>query len=202
MEADVSVGRKRSPPSEPNSSFEASSGENPIDDISGKLGEGEAGHQLERSFERVEATRVGRPPMTPQAGQRVSLGLKVTPEVKTRLDLAARHTGRTQSQEAELRLERSFEREDLLSEVLALHFGRQLAGILIAVGLGMDGAGRLKQTNPFERDWMDKRDRFDHAFRAAVALLDAMRPAGPVPANHKDARDPGVWFAEQLINLP
>jgi predicted transcriptional regulator len=39
----------------------------------------------------------------------VSLGLKVTPEIKQKLDEAARASGRTQSQEAELRLERTFE---------------------------------------------------------------------------------------------
>jgi len=55
-----------------------------------------------------EAKRMGRPLKTAKPGTRVSLGLKVTPETKTRIDEAARRNGRTQSQESEYRLERSF----------------------------------------------------------------------------------------------
>jgi hypothetical protein len=42
------------------------------------------------------------------------LGLKVTPDIKQRLDEAARERGWTQSQEAENRLRRSFEIEDAM----------------------------------------------------------------------------------------
>jgi hypothetical protein len=65
--------------------------------------------------------------------ERVMLGLRVTPEMKQRLDEAAAHSGRSQSQEAEFRLERSFDREALLSEALALKYGQNLAGILQAL---------------------------------------------------------------------
>ncbi|MDA9521470.1 hypothetical protein XI06_14195 [Bradyrhizobium sp. CCBAU 11434] len=47
------------------------------------------------------AKRIGRPVKPVQEGTRVSLGLKVRPEVKARIDTAARNSGRTQSQEAE-----------------------------------------------------------------------------------------------------
>jgi predicted transcriptional regulator len=56
--------------------------------------------------------RLGRPPKPPTPGTRVALGLKVTPEIKRRLDQAARKSGRTQSQQAELMIERSFAEED------------------------------------------------------------------------------------------
>src|SRR4051812_35854254 len=54
-----------------------------------------------------EAKRVGRPMKAPARGKRVSLGLKVTAEVKRRIDTAARNSGRTQSQEAEALIERA-----------------------------------------------------------------------------------------------
>lgn len=54
----------------------------------------------------------GRPIKAPTPGTRVSLGLKVTPEIKRRLDQAARDSGRTQSQEAELRIEQSFRNDN------------------------------------------------------------------------------------------
>ena len=56
--------------------------------------------------------RIGRPTKKPKAGERVPLGLRVTAEIKRKLDAAAEDAGRSQSQEAELRLERSFEWEE------------------------------------------------------------------------------------------
>lgn len=78
--------------------------------------------------------RTGRPTKKAVAGERMSLGLKVTPDIKTRLDRAAQLSGRTQSQEAEMRLEWSFDRENLLSEVLSLAYGKKAAGFLMRLG--------------------------------------------------------------------
>lgn len=49
--------------------------------------------------------------------ERIALGLRVTPEMKRRLDVLARTSGRSLSQEVEIRLEQSF-RDDLLVERL------------------------------------------------------------------------------------
>jgi hypothetical protein len=51
--------------------------------------------------------RVGRPVVEAEPGERAGLSLRVTPEVKKRLELAAEKHGRSLSQEAEFRLERS-----------------------------------------------------------------------------------------------
>ena len=68
--------------------------------------------------------RVGRPTKSAKHGSKVSLGLKVTGHVKKLLDDAAKNSGRTQSQEAELRLERSFERQGLIEEIHNLIDGK------------------------------------------------------------------------------
>jgi hypothetical protein len=61
------------------------------------------------------AKRIGRPPMKPPArGKRVSLGLKVTAEVKRHLDSAHRMSGRTQSQEAEHLIEKALAYDEML----------------------------------------------------------------------------------------
>jgi len=52
------------------------------------------------------AKRIGRP-FTPPTKKRISLGLKVTPDVKQLIDAMARASGRTQSQEAEHLIERA-----------------------------------------------------------------------------------------------
>jgi hypothetical protein len=69
-------------------------------------------------FDDVKAVSVrknlgGRPKREPDPGERVKLGLRVTAEVKRKLDAAADANGRSQSQEAEFRLEQSFERDRL-----------------------------------------------------------------------------------------
>jgi hypothetical protein len=70
-------------------------------------------------WDKVEAEarkRMGRPTKPAVEGTRVSLGLRVTAEVKNKLEEAAIKSGRSISQEAELRIERSFE-DDRLAAV-------------------------------------------------------------------------------------
>jgi hypothetical protein len=102
--------------------------------------EDRAVRQLEKRFRDVETAlkrRVGRPTKPPKPGERVALGLRVTPDMKKRLERAAIKNGRSISQEAELRLERSLDvsrhlviaQGDLWSPVL-IHKGE----LLIALG--------------------------------------------------------------------
>jgi predicted HicB family RNase H-like nuclease len=63
--------------------------------------------------------RLGRPTKPPTSGERTPLGLRVAPEIKRKLEAAAMESGRSLSQEAELRLERSFEHEFLLKSLQA-----------------------------------------------------------------------------------
>lgn len=148
----------------------------------------------------------GRPGRKIKSGERVMLGLRVTPEMKGRLDEAAQHSGRSQSQEAELRLERSFDREDLLSETLTLAYGPRLAGILLLLGAALQETGRvaavlatpkpaapskIRGVSPSGQDdvafellydttklWLDDPFAYDQAMSAAIAVLEAARPAG------------------------
>jgi hypothetical protein len=48
------------------------------------------------------------------------LGLRVTPAMKAKLDAAAAQSGRSQSQEAEIRLERSFDADETEALVRAV----------------------------------------------------------------------------------
>lgn len=52
--------------------------------------------------------RVGRPRTEPEDGERIQLSFRITPELKRHLADAADANGRSQSQEAELRLQKSF----------------------------------------------------------------------------------------------
>lgn len=65
--------------------------------------------------------RRGRPTKTAKPGTKVSLGLKVTAMVKGLLEAEAAKSGRTQSQEAEYRLERSFFEDYLLAHSVTMN---------------------------------------------------------------------------------
>jgi hypothetical protein len=73
----------------------------------------------------VEKRRMGRPWLQPEPGQRVQLSFRITPDLKHKLDAAADHSGRSQSQECELRLEASFEADRLarLERIIVSKFG-------------------------------------------------------------------------------
>jgi hypothetical protein len=64
--------------------------------------------------------RIGGPAKrAPVHGERAALSIRIAPILKRRLDAAAEEGGRSQSQEAEIRLASSFEREDMLDQVFA-----------------------------------------------------------------------------------
>jgi hypothetical protein len=97
----------------------------------------------------MQTKKIGAPPKRdPKPGERFQIGVRVTPELKRRLDAAAEQSGRSQSQEAELRLERSFDRTDLLTEVMTLAYGKDIATDLMRIGAEME-ARRHRKEAPF-----------------------------------------------------
>jgi hypothetical protein len=118
------------------------------------------------------------------------LGLRVTPDLKRALDDAAERSGRSQSQEAEFRIERSFAEERSMIEALELAYGSELAFMVQAVAEAMKEAGRsvgFMETRTLEgsRKWWDHPYAFSQAAQAAVAVLVGVKPAGDpsVPAS-------------------
>ena len=80
----------------------------------------------------------------------MALSLRVTADLKKRLEQNAELNGRSLSQEAEFRLEHTFDRQGLLLEVLKLAFGVGWAGFIIFNGsrfkqLNEDAAGQLRK---------------------------------------------------------
>jgi hypothetical protein len=126
--------------------------------------------------------RTGRPLKPAEMGKRVSLGLEVTSDIKQHLDAVAKLSGRTQSQEAEARLERSFHNEALLPQLLEIAYGREVAGLLLALGSVMRDAGEhagVRSLNTFSgaAEWFANPIAYEEARTAAETLLNALRPA-------------------------
>jgi hypothetical protein len=120
-------------------------------------------------------------------GERVPLGLRVTPDLKAKLDQAALASGRSQSQEAELRLEHTFNAAHAVFDALDLAYGRKLTGLLLAIArlaqiTGTRGVFLSRADIAGGEDWLSDPYAYDQAVRAIGFLLEAFRPKGKIIA--------------------
>jgi hypothetical protein len=111
------------------------------------------------------------------------------------LEHAASVRGESINAEVIDRVEYTFDRSDLLVEVLSLAFGsHRLAGLLIMLGFAMHDQGR-RITG--KSDWTSDSVAYDAAVLAAMRLLDLGRPDGS-RASASD-RDVAAQWVEELI---
>jgi hypothetical protein len=118
--------------------------------------------------------RTGRPTKPAAPGDRMSLGLKVTANVKKALDAAAQATGRTQSQEAELRLENSFHEDERPGGPEA--YAVTLVMLAAFVHSGQMEARDLGHPEWTTAQWMADPDCFERAALGAVTALWTLDP--------------------------
>lgn len=122
--------------------------------------------------------------------EKMTTSMRLPVGLKERLDDAAKASGRSLTQEVELRIEQSFKQQDLLPELLALAYGRETAGLLFAlaavlVAVGREAAftkGGLKGAS----SWFDEPYAFDQALNAVRGMLEALRPHGDTIAPQFD----------------
>jgi hypothetical protein len=89
---------------------------------------------------RRAATVVGQEPL---AGKRYPLGMRVSHDIRTKLEEAANASGRSLTAEAEHRLEDSFRREQSALDALSLKYGDRFGRVLIAAADAGQRTGRL-----------------------------------------------------------
>jgi uncharacterized protein (DUF1778 family) len=133
--------------------------------------------------------------------QRVPLSVRVSPELRDQIEKAAQQSGRSLTQETEIRLQASFAADRHLMDALDLAFGRQLAGLLTLLAHVMRQAGRsagFRSTNTLDgaEDWMLNAYASDQAIAAANTVLEAVRPEGDAspPATAAYSQFPGLDF--------
>src|SRR5262249_12914305 len=108
------------------------------------------------------------------------------------------------SQEAELRLEHTFQRHDLLPEVLSLAFGDRIAGLLIMMGMAMASAAWIGPAEQgrrrlFQDDWWASDPvSYENAILAAKFVLDSARPKGGTSIT--DIDDANVRLCFQAVS--
>jgi hypothetical protein len=129
----------------------------------------------------------GRPKKVLPPGTRTQIGIRVGASVKQALDTAMRQTGRTQSQEAEFRLEMSFQTERLLDQALELAYGSEAAAILMILARLITKIGRvtmlMSSGGTFEAmaamaDWVSDPCAYSQAAKTIADILEALKPPG------------------------
>jgi hypothetical protein len=127
--------------------------------------------------------KLGRPAIF---GERLPLGLRVTKDLKKKLGDAANASGRSLSQEAELRLEHTFNTTNVLFDALDLAYGRHWTGLLLALAQVVQITGtRALAVSQWEfdgcEDWIVDPYAYDQVVAAINVVLEAFRPHGAVP---------------------
>jgi hypothetical protein len=151
----------------------------------------------------------------------VPMSFRVTPEFKAKLDRAAKESGRSLAQEIELRLERSLDEERYLTDGLELGFGRQVAGLMLAIGIAANHAAPMRRL-PGQLGWLSDPEAFSVVAESIDLLLKTIAPDGDreawaklraalhskdgVDAEGRDSTEGPVWAAvlaaEAVINHP
>lgn len=136
-------------------------------------------------------------------GERIPLGLRVTKELKQKLNNAVFTSGRSQSQEAEFRLEQTFNAANTLFDALDLAYGRRWTGIVLAMAHAAQLTGtRSMMLNHWNfeacEDWVLDPFAFDQAVKAINAILEAFRPEGKITVTPQSgfARYPKSMFED------
>ena len=146
----------------------------------------------------------GRPGRPRAPGERVPLGLRVTVDLKNKLDRASHDSGRSQSQEAELRLESSFRSCRIAIEALELAFGAETAKFMLRVGMmirSASSAGNFITGTMHDDDlaaWLENPFVFAAVERGVKRLLEAQRP----PGDPKFESQPGLSEMPDILELP
>lgn len=134
--------------------------------------------------------------------KRVPLSLRVTPLMKEKLDGASISSGRSLTQEIELRLEQSFNKQAQILDMLAASYGPQVAALLAVLAdtihfvaahattqvhmLGAEknyGDIHMAMSAGFRRPMLGEAFVFAEAAGAVSKVLELLRPEGdPAPA--------------------
>ena len=133
----------------------------------------------------------GRAPKGEYVGKSSVFSTRIRPDLKKKLEQAAKRSGRSLSQEIEHRLSRSFIEDDKIAEM----FGDRRTFVLMRM---MADAIHFGRETP-NQTWLDNPEEFQKALSAALHVLEAIRPqgvwpAGALPEQHQAARGQNAAF--------
>jgi hypothetical protein len=112
----------------------------------------------------------------------VQINVRMREVLRAKLEQSAKKNYESLNREIVDRLERSFDRQDLLIEALTLAYGGQVAGRLMMIGRAMQEAGRMAaaaanpRTSPDQ--WVRNAFAYRQAMEAVMMVLFDLRPEG------------------------
>jgi hypothetical protein len=129
-----------------------------------------------------------KPARPAEPGERVSLGLRVTGDIKNYIDARAKETGRTQSQIFEQMVEAARD-QGVIDAALTLAFGKQPAAVarLLAeiIRVSSDHAAWVAalsgQEEAVSEEWLHNPAMFEVVARSVHRAVEALRPPGDIP---------------------
>ena len=131
----------------------------------------------------------GRPRLAPEKGERYSLGLRVSEEMRQHLVAASKASGRSLSQEAELRLEIALRDERSFRDNLDYVAGREGSAVLQLFAYIMHEQG----------PWIEDPAAFATIRGCINSILDKLEPEGVVPTSGAVAEGKVLQLLGQLL---
>jgi hypothetical protein len=119
----------------------------------------------------------GPAPRGEYVGKSSVFSTRIRPDLKLKLEQGAKKSGRSLSQEIEHRLRRTFVDDEKISEM----FGDRRTFLLMQM---MAMAIRFKGDDGLPGKWLENPDDFEIAIAAALSVLEAVRPPGPIDSNN------------------
>jgi hypothetical protein len=119
----------------------------------------------------------GPTPRGEYVGKSSVFSTRIRPDLRQKLEQAAKKSGRSLSQEIEHRLRRTFVDDEKISEM----FGDRRTFLLMQM---MAMAIQFREDDGPPGRWLENPDDFEIAVAAALSVLEAVRPAGAVDSNN------------------
>lgn len=149
----------------------------------------------------TETRKPGPGPRGPFENKRQVLTTRITEATRAALQAASEATGRSLSQEIEVRLEASF-RADKEARVFSdIFYGTELASLLELVGKAMRDAGSQAAmlAGAGRTDWLDSRTGYQQAVLAALEVLRTFSPTKSGFKEHHAQEELGTIIAKKLL---
>jgi hypothetical protein len=130
------------------------------------------------------------------------MSMRLAPKLREDLVAETVISGRSLTEEIELRLARSFHNQAALQEALENAYGAQGAALLMLLGRIIRSApGGYKLS--VEADWLSDINAFDRAATGIVFALEALRPLGdPLPAERSLSQNMAARLLTMFVETP
>lgn len=126
----------------------------------------------------------------------IDLKVRMKEPLRAALEQASRKRGISMNAEAVSRLERSFQTQNTLNDMLSFAYGDEVGGLILAIAALMTKVGpfaahqKAMALGERNQPWTDDPYSYDQAVLAAIALLRRARP-NPISYSHDRKKDKG-----------